>query len=164
MSKSEALFKQFNMKSKVNGKRPVYFTKIEAKIRGLEMPGQDMADMGPCSELSLTNGKMLTLKGMRLAGTPNRKTMVIFPNSKADLASFGAYIKKIGCEITDNGKPVALYIGTANRIVYESDKEGDKAFYKHTFHRPYPNVVAPLDGKGLYIYGGKFKIKDWLYD
>lgn len=62
---------------------------------------------------------------------------------------------------------ILVYLGKVDKIVYISDKEGKKLKYEHEFgeeSNKKPNLYTSEDGNILIIFGGNFKIKDWIYD
>lgn len=67
---------------------------------------------------------------------------------------------------TQNPKTL-VELGTADRIYYTREEPGGPREYYHDFgedsgHRP--TLATDPKGKQLYILGGSFKVKDWIYD
>ncbi|MCS7231677.1 MAG: hypothetical protein RMJ67_06030 [Elusimicrobiota bacterium] len=62
---------------------------------------------------------------------------------------------------------ILVYLGKVDSIVYINDKEGKKLRYEHEFgeeSNKKPDLFTNEKGNILIIYGGNFKIKDWIYD
>jgi len=70
-------------------------------------------------------------------------------------------VKKVDVKLPD----VWTLMGNITSISYESEKEGFKAIYEHKFDKKNPpQGYFDENGKMILIIGGKFKIKDWIYD
>ena len=62
---------------------------------------------------------------------------------------------------------VLVFIGYVDYLAYISDKEGEEITYEHEFGEESgqkPLLFTNPEGNLLIIYGGKFKVKDWIYD
>ena len=68
-------------------------------------------------------------------------------------------------EVKDSA--ILVYLGEVDYLAYISDKEGEEITYEHEFGEESgekPMMFTNKDGNVLIIYGGNFKIKDWIYD
>lgn len=68
-------------------------------------------------------------------------------------------------EIKDDA--ILVYLGKCDYLAYISDKEGEEITYEHEFGEESgkkPDIFTNPEGNILIIYGGNFKIKDWIYD
>ncbi len=62
---------------------------------------------------------------------------------------------------------ILVHLGKCDSIAYISDKEGKKITYEHEFGEESgekPELYTTPRGDILIIYGGNFKVKDWIYD
>jgi hypothetical protein len=68
-------------------------------------------------------------------------------------------------EIKDDA--VLVLLGEVDYLAYISDKEGETTTYEHEFGEESgkkPLLFTNPEGNILVIFGGNFKVKDWLYD
>jgi len=68
-------------------------------------------------------------------------------------------------EIRDDA--VLVYLGEVDYLAYISDKEGEEITYEHEFGEESgkkPMLFTNEEGNILIIFGGNFKVKDWIYD
>jgi len=62
---------------------------------------------------------------------------------------------------------VLVYMGEVDYLAYISDKEGEEITYEHEFGEESgekPLLFTNPEGNILIIFGGNFKVKDWIYD
>lgn len=65
-------------------------------------------------------------------------------------------------------QPSSLFVlGKVDRIDYTREEPEGKRAYYHNFGEESgkrPTLASSPDGNKLYIFGGNFKVEDWIYD